>query len=60
MDWQNSLALPSKIFRTMAIRAFLIWMSFFTKPGPYDPDVPFGTSIFGVYKDLYEREFSRP
>ena len=31
--------------------------AFFTKPGPYDPDVPFGTSIFGVYKDLYEREF---
>lgn len=31
--------------------------AFFTKPGPYDPDVPFGTSIFGIYKDLYEREF---
>jgi hypothetical protein len=31
--------------------------AFLTNPGPYDPDVPFGTSIFGVYKDLYEREF---
>jgi hypothetical protein len=31
--------------------------AFFTKGGPYDPDIPLGTSIFHLYRDLYEREF---
>ena len=31
--------------------------AFFTKGGPYDPDIPLGTNIFHLYKDLYEREF---
>jgi hypothetical protein len=31
--------------------------AFFKRPEPYDPDVPFGMSIWGVYKDLFEREF---
>jgi hypothetical protein len=31
--------------------------AFFVKGGQYDPDIPLGTNIFHVYKDLYEREF---
>jgi len=31
--------------------------AFFTKGGPYDPDIPLGTNMFHLYKDLYEREF---
>ena len=56
MDWRRRLALPSAIFDYGHPR-LLNLDAFFTKPGPYDPDIPFGTNIFHVYRDLYEREF---
>jgi hypothetical protein len=31
--------------------------AFFNARGPHQADVPFGTDIFHVYEDLYEREF---
>ncbi len=31
--------------------------AFFTKRGDYDPDIPLGTNMFHLYRDLYEREF---